>query len=241
MKLVRSWEMTMHYELCILPTANLLIFLYFTNDCAVEEINDARSVSRITVGMGNHDDSRTLAVELGEEFHDLAPVVRVKIAGRLVGEDDGGPGDERAGYGDALLLSAGELLGKVARTVAHIDLGKHFFDAFTAFGAFETEIGEREFDIVGHIDLINEVETLKHEAYATLAELSALAFAHTGHFCAVEVILSAGRIVEEAEDVEEGGFSTSAGTHYGYKFAVGYVEVDTVESHGLDFVCAESL
>ena len=54
---------------------------------------------------------------------DVAAGARVERAGRLVGEDDLGPGDERAGDRDALLLAAGELGGPVAQAVAEPDAG----------------------------------------------------------------------------------------------------------------------
>ena len=43
--------------------------------------------------------------------------LRVEVAGRLVGEDDGRAGDQRPRHGDALLLAAGEL-GRAVRAAA---------------------------------------------------------------------------------------------------------------------------
>ena len=47
---------------------------------------------------------------------------RVEVAGRLVGQEDGRVGDERAGDGDALLLAAGELRGVVAFAAGQADV-----------------------------------------------------------------------------------------------------------------------
>ena len=51
----------------------------------------------------------------------LVAGARVEVAGGLVGEEHGGPGDERAGDGHALLLAAGELGGLVRQAVAEPD------------------------------------------------------------------------------------------------------------------------
>ena len=56
----------------------------------------------------NHDRAAALMGERTHHFHDGAPGVRVKGGGGLVGEDDLRIAGERAGNGDALLLSAAE-------------------------------------------------------------------------------------------------------------------------------------
>src|SRR5262249_11202334 len=64
------------------------------------------------VGFVRHqDDGDAGAAQLLEESHDLEAGARVEVAGRLVGQDDLGRGDERARDGDALLLAARELVG----------------------------------------------------------------------------------------------------------------------------------
>ena len=62
-----------------------------------------------------------LGVELVEERHDLVAGLGVEVAGGFVGEDDGGLVDEGAGDGDALTLTAGELVGLVHHAAAEAD------------------------------------------------------------------------------------------------------------------------
>ena len=50
-----------------------------------------------------------VGVQLAQQREDLRARLRVEVAGRLVGEDDRRPADERAGDRDALALAAGEL------------------------------------------------------------------------------------------------------------------------------------
>ena len=66
--------------------------------------------------VGDHQDGLVeLAAGGAEHLEDGVGVLGVEVAGGLVGEDDGGAGDEGAGDGDALLLAAGELVGAVVQ------------------------------------------------------------------------------------------------------------------------------
>ena len=71
--------------------------------------------------VGDHDDGDALVVEFLEHAHDLDGGPAVEVAGRLVGEEDRGVVDERAGDGDALLLAAGELVGIMVGAVRQAD------------------------------------------------------------------------------------------------------------------------
>src|SRR5687767_12521721 len=61
----------------------------------------------------DENDGVAAPVQTLEQGHDLDACLGVEIAGRLVGEQDGGVVDERAGNGDTLPLPAGELIGLV--------------------------------------------------------------------------------------------------------------------------------
>jgi hypothetical protein len=60
---------------------------------------------------------------LAEEGEDAAPGPAVERSGRLVGEYDLGPGDDRPRDRDPLLLPAGELGRPVAQTIVQPDPG----------------------------------------------------------------------------------------------------------------------
>ena len=66
--------------------------------------------------MGHHDNGGArLLVELGENRHDLVAHLAVEVSGRLVGEQDAGPADDRSCDSDTLLLAT----RKLARPVVH--------------------------------------------------------------------------------------------------------------------------
>ena len=62
-----------------------------------------------------------LDVELPEEREDLLAGLRVEVAGRLVGDQQGAAVDQRPGDRHALLLAAGELRRLVVEPVAQAD------------------------------------------------------------------------------------------------------------------------
>ena len=62
---------------------------------------------------------------LTHQVEDLGSRARVEGAGGLVREQHVGPGDQGAGDGHPLLLSAGQLRGPVTETLGEADPGRH--------------------------------------------------------------------------------------------------------------------
>jgi hypothetical protein len=87
-------------------------------DLAVADVDDAMGVLGDVGFVGDEDDGVAAGVERVKEGHDFVAGFGVEVAGGLVGEDDGGPVDEGAGNGDALALTAGELVGLVVHAIA---------------------------------------------------------------------------------------------------------------------------
>ena len=82
--------------------------------------------------MGNEDNgSFFVAGELGEKLNDDGAGSGVQITGGFVGKDDGGAMDEGAGYGGALELAAGKLVGTVVSTVGELNGVEEFASAST--------------------------------------------------------------------------------------------------------------
>ena len=79
------------------------------DDAAVEQRDLTRAAGGDLVVVGDHDDRRALGVELVEQGQIACAGGAVEVAGRLVGEHDRRPADERARDRDALALPAREL------------------------------------------------------------------------------------------------------------------------------------
>src|SRR5439155_3652770 len=75
------------------------------HDPSIPQLNHTFAISRIRLRVRHLHDRRAVRVELLEQLHDLLPLARVEIAGRLVREDQGRLVDQRARYGHELLLA----------------------------------------------------------------------------------------------------------------------------------------
>ena len=127
--------------------------------------------------VGDHEDGLVeLAAGGAEHGEDGVGVLGVEVAGGLVGEDDGGAGDEGAGDGDALLLAAGELVGAVVEAALDVEqVGEVVEEDWSVLEGL-AEGG----DVVGDLDVAHggeggqEVEALEDEADLGAAHLGAL-------------------------------------------------------------------
>ena len=75
--------------------------------------------------MGRDNDRGPSCIDLTHEIHDFQRQIRIEVAGRLIREDDQRLVDQRSGDGDALLLTARELLRICAHAVLQPDPLEH--------------------------------------------------------------------------------------------------------------------
>src|SRR5678816_314672 len=110
----RSALRTMSFRNCLIrPSSNRALeqVLRLGQLALVEILDGVRTLGRPPV-MRHHDDRLAeLVVELLEERQHFGRRLAVEVAGRLVGHDQRGIGDERARDRHALLLAAGKLRG----------------------------------------------------------------------------------------------------------------------------------
>ena len=93
-------------------------FADLADDAAVGEEHDAVGVAGRSGVVGDHDDRLPEAFDRGaSQLEELGGRLRVEVAGRLVGEDQLGPGHHRPGGRDPLLLATGQLRRAVAQAV----------------------------------------------------------------------------------------------------------------------------
>src|SRR6202035_4754819 len=106
---------------------------FVAEDLAVFDVDHAVGVFGDIGLVGYEDDGIAFFVEAVEEGHDLDAGLGVEVAGGLVGEDDGGVVDQGAGDGDALALTAGELVGLVVHAAFEAHVGEGLAGALKAF------------------------------------------------------------------------------------------------------------
>ena len=171
-------------------------------------------------GVGDHDDGGAGGIEVAEEVHDVEAVLAVEVAGWFVAEDELRVGDHGASHGDALLLSAGELLWVVGGAVDDVHPLQHFVDLRFAFRFAEADVAQRQFHVFEDVHVVDEVEALEHEADDAATQFQAVALAQGGDLPAVEPVTACVGGVEESEDVEQRGLAASGRARNGYEFAL---------------------
>ncbi len=94
---------------------------------AIAHSDDAVDDGRALDGMGGHDDgNRELGGGTAQEIEYEVAGGGVEIAGGFVGEKEARVVDEGTGDGDALLLTAGELVRKTVGEIVEFNPAKTF-------------------------------------------------------------------------------------------------------------------
>lgn len=159
--------------------------------------------------VGDHDDGGSVLVEFREQLHHLGTVLRVEVTGRLIGEDELRTEDHSTGDGHALLLTAGELVREVLGTMTDVHALHHLLHFLLALSLGYAEIGKRQFYVLLHVELVDEVETLEHETDLSFADGRALVLVEPRHFLAIGPVPARCGVVEESEDIEQCGLATA--------------------------------
>ena len=153
------------------------------SEMAVDEFDAAIRLLRDVRVVGDHEDGVASAVEFAEEADDDFFVGLIEIAGGLVGKDELGLIDERAGDGDALLLAAGKLRRKMGEAMAEADALESFGGLVLVGDAVEVL---REHDIFERAEIRNEVELLEDETDFLSAVADEFVFTEIGKVDAVD-------------------------------------------------------
>ena len=135
--------------------------------------------------VGDHDHRLAELVDrLAQQPQHVLAGLRVEVAGRLVGEDDGRFGDQRAGDGDPLLLAAGELGGPVRATVLEADRADQLLEPLRVGLA----AGDREWqhEVLLGGEHWQQVEELEDEAELVAAQLGQVGVVEARDLLAVE-------------------------------------------------------
>jgi len=122
------------------------------------------------------NDGRTLFIELFEKLHDFSALAGVKIASRLIGQNQLGAGDHCARDCDQLLLTAGKLIGEEILFAHDVKAVEHITDNGLPFGFFDIAIGEWNLEVFIDGEGIDQVVALKDKAHVFFVDLGALLF-----------------------------------------------------------------
>ena len=107
-------------------------------------------------------------MQLAEQVQDFGSRVAVEVAGRLVGQDQRGLVDQRAGDGHALLLAAGEFGRLVVQPVAQAEPLEGGAGPRRRVRAGEPWYKQRHLDVLDHRGTRQQVVRLEDETEVRL-------------------------------------------------------------------------
>src|SRR3954454_24964266 len=218
-----------------------LALVRLLDDAAVEEVYGAVGVAREARVVRDHADGRAAAVQLAQELHHRLAVLRVEVAGRLVGEEDRRLARERARTRDALLLAAGELRGIVLHPVQHADALQRRLDAPLPLRRRELAKRQRQVDVLRDGEIADEVERLEDEADLAIADARAVGEIELLDRFAGELVAAGRRRVEQTEDREERRFAAAGRAGDRDVLAAADLQMDGCQGMRLELVGVEDL
>ena len=203
--------------------------VHLVDDPAVGEEQHDVGVRRRDRVVGDHHDRLAEPVDrVAHEAEDLGARSRVEVAGGLVGEDHRRPARERAGDGDPLLLTAGQLrragdaAGRRSPMVA-ITRSSH---AAVGLAAGERE---RQRDVLGRVERRDEVVGLEHEADAVAAQHGELLVGERAELDVADEHRARRERVETGEAVQQRRLARARRAHDRGEAPGGDVDGDAVE------------
>src|SRR5512145_2572368 len=158
-----------------------------------------------------HDGKAVLAVETLEQLHDLDARPAVEVARGLVGENDLGVVDERAGDGHPLLLASRELARRVVGAGTEADLIEQSRGLAMPLdrGEIVRAVEQGQLDILDGGGAGKEIEALEDEADLVVPQHRALVPVEARDVLATEEVSAGGGAIEQAEDVHQGRLARS--------------------------------
>ena len=165
---------------------------------AVLDVDDFVRLVGHTALVSHDDDGHARLVEVLQDLHYFDGRLAVQCPRRLIGQDDLRLGDEGAGDGHTLLLSAGHLIGHVVRPVLQSQSVEVLHGEQVTFLAADALVEERKGDVLHGVLEGDEVERLEDEAYHAVAVFRRTVLAEVLDERAVEVILARIVVVQDA-------------------------------------------
>ncbi len=162
--------------------------------------------------MRHDDDGAPFTVELLKDAENFFTAMAVERAGRFVGKNDLRIVDERAGDGNALLLSAGKLARGMMRAFAHPESLQDHAGFLTPFFLFLACIYGGNFDIAHRIQLAQQMIALEDETEMLTPQLRQFIGFKFRCGAAGNQIFAFRRPVQAAENVHQRRFARTGRT-----------------------------
>src|SRR3989442_365985 len=184
------------------------------SDQAIAQGHDPRGMGGDIRLMRDHHDGLPLAVQVGEDLHDLLTRGRVEVAGRLVGEQDARLVHQRPRDSHALPLAAGQLVRLVLHPIPQRHALQRPRGPRAPCRGPKPRVDEGQLHVVQGGRAGQQVEGLEDEADLLVADPGQRIVGQVGDLLPVEPVLTAARRVEAADQVHERRFPRARGSHH---------------------------
>src|SRR5258708_40120732 len=95
-------------------------------------------------------------------------------------------------------------------------------------------VEQRQFDILGDVQLVDQIEALEDESDGVLAQLGEPCTRTARDVLSAEPIFAAGRTIEHADDVEKSGFAAARWPHHSDELANRDFQIDVTQRCGFN-------
>ena len=181
------------------------------DDVAVEDLDLAGHALGDGVVVGDDHDGRAGLVELVDQGQDGLPGGLVEVAGRLVGQHDGGLADQGSGDGDPLALPAGELGGTGVGALGQADQLEGVEGALAALLEGDAGVEEPVGHVVQHGGVLGQEELLEDEPDPGGPQVGHVVVGHGGDVQPGDPHVAAGGPVEGSHQLQQGGLARPRG------------------------------
>ena len=179
--------------------------------------------------MGDLQDGGSLSVELFEQLHDLLGLLGVQVASGLICQQQRGIVNDCARDANQLLLSAGELRRKQVLLADDVEAVQRIGYQRLSLGARHVLVAQRQIDVLGNCELVEQVIALEDHPHASLRQLRPLFAAHGVYRVAVEVVLAQPLVVEQSDGVQQRRLPCTGWSHQCDELAAFDFEVNAAQ------------
>src|SRR6266850_8508666 len=207
---------------------------------AILQLDNAASIRRVSLGVRDLNNRRACVVQSLEQFHDFFALRGMQVSGRLIGKDELRVENHGAGHADELLLPAGELVREEIFLADNVKTVQRVADQADAFLMRHILVRERDFQVLEHRQIVDQVIALKHEADVRFVQLVALLDVELVDGFSVEKVISRPRTIQHSKNAQQRGLARAGRPHDGHKFARLNIEIDSAQQvkfirSGLDY------
>ena len=156
----------------------------------------------------------------------------VQGPGGLVGQHQGGPGDDGPGGGAALLLSAGHLIGILVQTVPDAQQLRRLLHPVPDLGGRGAEDGQGQGNVFKGGKGVQQIAVLEDEAQPLPAEAGEGPAPQAGQLLPIHLDGTGGGPVDGGDAVEQGGLAGAGGPHDGDELPPLHGEAHPVQGLG---------